>query len=114
VILITDDIKAKLLENGARVLNEPDFDPEPVVKLFTPDAGATWLIAAMYPDDEDILYGLCDMGVGSPEIGDVSLEELKGIRGKVGLPVERDLGFKAKMNLSAYARLADAECGIRA
>lgn len=114
MILITDDIKAKLLENGARVLNEPDFDPEPVVKFFTPDAGATWLIAAMYPDDEDILYGLCDMGVGSPEIGDVSLEELKEIRGKIGLPVERDLGFKAKMNLSAYGRLADAECGIRA
>jgi hypothetical protein len=114
VILITDEIKAKLLENGARVLNEPDFDPEPVVKFFTPDAGATWLVAAMYPDDQDILYGLCDLGLGYPELGDVSLEELKEIRGKMGLPVERDLGFKSKMTLSGYARLASAERGIRA
>lgn len=113
MILITDEIKAKLLENGAKLLDDPDFDPEPVVKFFTPDGGATWLIGAMYPDDEDILYGLCDLGVGFPELGDVSLSELQEIRGAVGLPVERDLHFVPRNRLSEYARLADAEGGIR-
>lgn len=113
LILITDEIKARLLENGARVLEDPDFDPQPVVKFFTPDAGATWLIAAMFPDDEDILYGLCDLGLGFPEIGDVSLTELLEIRGKMGLPVERDLGFRPTRTLNEYARLADADGGIR-
>ena len=30
-----------------------DFDPWPVVKLFTPDAGCTWLITAidLFPED---------------------------------------------------------------
>lgn len=32
-----------LLANGMRALEQPDFDPKPVVKLFTPDAGGTWL-----------------------------------------------------------------------
>jgi len=32
-------------------LQNPDFDPTPVVKLFTPDAGATWLLTEIEPDD---------------------------------------------------------------
>ena len=40
--LITDELRAKLLVNGRQSLADEGFDPPPVVKLFTPDAGATW------------------------------------------------------------------------
>jgi hypothetical protein len=38
---ITDEQRFLLLANGRESLQNPDFDPVPVVKLFTPDAGAT-------------------------------------------------------------------------
>jgi hypothetical protein len=101
--LITDETKAKLLENGVRMEIDEGFDPEPVVKFFTPDGSATWLISAMYPDAPDLLFGLCDLGLGHPELGDVSLSELLALRGRMGLPVERDLHFRARATLSEYA-----------
>ena len=39
-----------------------------------------------------------------PEIGWVSLGELATVRGGLGLPIERDLSFRAEKRLSAYAR----------
>lgn len=77
-------------------------DPYPVIKLFTPDANATWLITEVDPDEPDIAFGLCDLGAGFPELGSVSLTELRGVRGKAGLPIERDLHFQANKPLSAY------------
>lgn len=40
--LITDNIRATLLENGARFAEDPDFDPIPVA----PDGAATWTAPA--------------------------------------------------------------------
>ena len=95
-----------LLANGRESLENPDFDPAPVVKLFTPDAGATWLLTEIDPDDHDHAFGLCDLGMGMPELGWVSLDELAAVRGRLGLPIERDLSFRADKRLSAYAREA--------
>jgi Protein of unknown function (DUF2958) len=83
-------------------------DPFPVVKLFMPDAGATWLLTESDPDEPDRLFGLCDLGLGFPELGYVSLSEIKEIRGHLGLPVERDASFVANKPLSAYAEEARA------
>ena len=102
--LIPDEKRALLLANGRESLHNPDFDPAPVVKLFTPDAGATWLLTEIDPDDHDHAFGLCDLGLGVPELGWVSLQELATVRGRLGLPVERDLHFRAEKRLSAYAR----------
>lgn len=102
--LIPDEKRALLLANGRESLHNPDFDPAPVVKLFTPDAGATWLLTEIDPDDHDHAFGLCDLGLGAPELGWVSLQELATVRGRLGLPVERDLHFRAEKRLSAYAR----------
>jgi hypothetical protein len=101
--LLTDSIRAILLENGARFGQDPDFDPVPVVKLFTPDGAATWLIASAEPDEPDILFGLCDLGVGFPELGSVRLSEIAAISGLLGLAVERDTGFSPTKPMSAYA-----------
>ncbi|EMM6680950.1 DUF2958 domain-containing protein [Pseudomonas aeruginosa] len=102
--LITAEQRIVLLANGRESLENPDFDPAPVVKLFTPDGGATWLLTEIDPDDHDRAYGLCDLGLGDPEIGWVSLSELATVRGELGLPIERDLSFRAEKRLSAYAR----------
>ncbi len=83
-------------------------DHAPVVKLFTPDASATWLISEVDPDDPDRLFGLCDLGLGFPELGFVNLSEIIEVRGRLGLPVERDLHFIADRLLSAYTESARA------
>ena len=38
--LITDEQRTQLLANGRQSLEQENFDPTPVVKLFTPDAGS--------------------------------------------------------------------------
>ena len=104
--LISDELRAQLLANGRQSLTDEGFDPPPVVKLFTPDAGATWLLTEVDPDEDDRAFGLCDLGLGFPELGYVSLAELVAVRGRLGLAVERDLHFKADKPISAYAREA--------
>ena len=99
--LITKTQYDKLIKNGAESLVRV-CDHKPVVKLFTPDAGATWLLTEVNPGNPDIAFGLCDLGHGSPELGYVSLKEIAGIRGNIGLPVERDLYFKGEHPISWY------------
>ncbi|HEX3885387.1 MAG TPA: DUF2958 domain-containing protein [Stellaceae bacterium] len=101
--LLTPNQRAQLLANGAARADRGDHDPVPVVKLFTPDAGATWLLTELDPANDDIAFGLCDLGLGSPELGNVSLSELIRARGKLGLPVERDIHFRGDKPLSKYA-----------
>lgn len=92
----------KLLKNGSN----PDKDHPPVVKLFTPDAQCTWLISEINPDDPDTAFGLCDLGFGEPELGYIHLPEIEGLRGNLGLPVERDYSFEGKYPMSVYAHAA--------
>lgn len=101
---ITDEQRVLLLANGHESQQNPDFDPAPVLKLFTPDAGATWLLTEIDPEKQDHAFGLCDLGLGMPELGWVSRQELAAVRGRLGLPIERDLHFRAEKRLSAYAR----------
>jgi hypothetical protein len=56
--------------------------------------------------DGGLAFGLCDLGMGEPELGCVSLSELATVRGKLGLPVERDRHFEADKTISAYAEQA--------
>jgi hypothetical protein len=59
----------QLLANG-RAAEKDTLDPIPVVKLFTPDAGATWLLTEIEQDGGEFLgFGLCDLGLGAPELG---------------------------------------------
>ena len=101
-LLIPKAERERLLANGRRSAEDPSFDPFPVIKLFTPDGGATWLLSEIDPEAPDIAFGLCDLGLGFPELGTVSLAELASVRGRLGLPVERDRFFEAEKPLSAY------------
>ena len=110
MILLTKELKSKLLKNGdaqnRAACADKSIDHMPVVKLFTPDAQCTWLLTEIDPGQPDIAFGLCDLGIGSPELGYVSLTELAALRGRMGLPVERDRHFEADKPISEYAREA--------
>jgi hypothetical protein len=53
-----------------------------------------WYIAELDKNEGGIAFGHCDLGVGYPEWGEVSLTELEGVRSQYGIAaVERDLDF---------------------
>ena len=110
--LTTADQRAQLLANGAARAAGQSIDPLPVVRLFTPDAHATWLLAALDPADDDTAWGLIDLGIGMPELGTVKLSDLAGIVGPLQKPVLRDLYFRASRPLSEYVRLAQRDGSI--
>lgn len=96
----------QLLENGRKqaplkgTVDEIDFHP--VVKLFYPCGSATWLLTEIDPEDDDIAWGLCDLGMGCAEYGTISLSELRGFRGALGLGIERDRHWQPRAPISAY------------
>ncbi len=104
--LITAEQRLLLVTNGSVANMESLLDRPPVLKLFTPDAAGTWLICAIDPADGDRAWGLCDPGLGSPELGWVSLAELASVRGPLGFHVRRDDAFLPNASLRAYAREA--------
>ena len=70
-------------------------DNKALLKLFTPDAGATWKLSEVHEQESgDIhFFGMCDLGLGFAELGYVSLMEITGVKGALGLAVERDLYY---------------------
>jgi len=100
--LLLKNHKAKLLANHlANDGIEDTTDFKPVVKFFNPVGAATWLISEM--DENGIMFGLCDLGMGSPELGSVLLSELEEIVLPFGLGIERDMHFEANKTLTEYA-----------
>lgn len=107
--IFTAEVLRKLAANGKatrerdRRTSEPDHVP--VLKIFNPYGGATWLFTEI-DEDGDRLFGLCDLGSGFPELGYASrreLEDIRIVRGGYRLPLERDAWFKADKTLSEYA-----------
>ena len=104
--LITDEDREQLLANGQVLAEDHGVDPLPVVRLFTPDAHASWLLVCVDPVDGDTAYGLIDLGIGMPEVGTVRLSALASIVGPCKHGVMRDHYFQAARPLSGYVRLA--------
>lgn len=111
--LFTAAIVAKLVKNAAATaaaiaLDGKTPDHKPVVKIFSPTGSATWLLTELHKDGS--LFGLCDLGMGSPELGYVSRAELEALRSPhLRLPMERDLHFTADKGIRAYATEASAK-----
>ena len=100
--LFTDEQYEKLISNGT---NPAQISYPPVVKLFISWTDCCWLLTELDPDHPDIAFGLCDLGVGCPEVGYVSISELKAAQR--GLKVlERDTAFESEFPLIAYTRAA--------
>ncbi|OJX33943.1 MAG: hypothetical protein BGO74_16860 [Burkholderiales bacterium 68-12] len=102
----TEQQRTQMLANGAARARGQPIDPYPVVKLYTLDAPACWLLTELEADG-DRAYGLTDAGTGFPELGYVSLSALDGMRGPKGMRIVADPHFQARQPLSGY--LADAQ-----
>ena len=89
---------------------------KPVVKLFNPMGSQTWLLVSLKPDpddDREIAYGLCDLGMGFPELGYVSLKELREMKLPVScLGIERDLYITLDKTLREYTDIAKEQGAI--
>ena len=80
----------------------------PVVKFFA-SGSATWLLSELDPETGEA-FGVCDMGMGSPELGNVSLDKMCALGGTVRNPrrwVERDLWFRPSKTLTEYQAQAE-------
>jgi hypothetical protein len=102
VVLLPGALRGRLLANGQA---EDGTDPIPVVKFFNPVGPATWIITELMADG-DTLFGICDLGFGCPELGTVSLGELQSISLPFGLGIERDLWFRPRFTIAAFAEAA--------
>jgi hypothetical protein len=115
-ILLTRRDRERLERNGQRQKEAQErgeeLDLEPVVKLRTADGRCTWLLTEIYPDDRNLAFGLCDLGLGITELGDVDLAELARLRSPDGYPVMREPEFMASKTLSAYAEHAYRESRV--
>ena len=88
----------KLITNEVRQALKPlytyeDTHPKDLmvkVHFFTPDSSWDWFPYEW--DGEDVMFGF--VSGHYPELGYFSLSELESVRGKFGLPIERDLYFE--------------------
>lgn len=100
--LIPDDLMLKMMENHRDMAKTGKEDHYPVVKLFCIASPATWLLSEVDPMDKELAFGLCDLGMGFPELGYVSLDEIESM----GILIERDKWFDPKHTMSVYAEAA--------
>lgn len=109
MIVLPPELVMVLRANGlcarCAAAREQDFDPLPVLKLFSPVGAATWIVTEMDPDG-DTLFGLADLGFGCPELGSFSLAELFQVRLPFGLAIERDEHFEPLARLSVWTETA--------
>jgi len=89
--LLTEEIKHRL----PRLYSQENAGAAAivVVKFFCPWTSATWYITEGEERDGDVLlFGLCC--IHEDELGYVSLNEMRAIRGPGGLTIERDLHWR--------------------
>lgn len=99
----TEEQYKKLTDNGKP--ENCDQNHAPVVKLFLPYTNCVWLLSELDPEGNGIAFGLCDLGLGYPELGYVSLQELSGIT-NLSLSVTCDNSFEGKYPMSVYCDAA--------
>ena len=107
MILLTDDLRERLLANG----RDRGADHVPVAKFFDPLGEGVWL-ATELDADGDTLFGLADLGY--PELGSFSLEEMTSIRLPFDMGIERDILFSGDFPISGWAEAAREAGSIRA
>ena len=105
--LLTKAIAEQLYQNDQHVTETGDSPEFPVVKFFDPQSGASWYVTTGTPlideqatDDIDNaddwhLFGFATLGDAMcAEYGYTLLSTLVNHIGHLGLPIERDTGFK--------------------
>ena len=101
--LITREQFTLLLLNGAAYTADPDENAKPVIKLQSPSESETWLIASVNPNDPDIAYCLHTSSSGTPELKNISIEELTNYQHPVSdKKIERDISWRPEKSLKEY------------
>ena len=106
-MLLTRAIRRKLEANYAAAQSDKT-DLRPVVKFFHAYGAATWLIQDIDPDGR--MYGLCDLGMGYPELGYVDLQEMEDLRATINgrkfafQAIERDTSWTPEKSTLEYAQ----------
>ena len=108
--IFTKAILSKLKSNFAATqkANGEEITHKPVIKVFNPYGSQTWLFSE-YDEESDLLFGLCDLGMGSPELGYQARAEIEEFRVNMGgckLPFERDAHWTPNGKLLEYAEAA--------
>lgn len=75
MLIISDEQAQKLIDNGLR--NSPQHDIEPVIFLYQPCTGNSFLLTEIYPTNPDFAYALCDLGYDTPVFEYVDLRVLE-------------------------------------
>ncbi len=84
MLKIPDNLMQALREAGDQKVDKI------VCKVFNPCGGQTWLLTSLDPEDDNILWGFCDLGMGCVEYGTVYLSDLLNHRGPLGIGLEID------------------------
>ncbi|CAG5016673.1 hypothetical protein DYBT9275_05605 [Dyadobacter sp. CECT 9275] len=105
--MIPDNLKEIMIHNAQEVQNGLGKDHEPVVKLHSRYGKAIWLLSELDPANQ-IAFGLCDLGTGTPELSYVSITDLESIKhARLKVPmVEMDQAFEGKYPMSVYVAAA--------
>jgi len=86
--LLTNELRRKLPSLGSQ--DGKGSKAVVLARFFTPDAGWTWnAIEGQEEGNDFMFFGLVEGQF--KELGYFSLAELQGVRGPMGLPIERDL-----------------------
>ena len=105
--LITKEQRKRMIENHRA--REDRHNRPPVVKLFDPYGGSTWLLSSIeFRDGEGIAYGIGDLNLGCPELGEVSLKELEELRYCGNQRIERDKWWNPDGTLDEYHQASRA------
>lgn len=101
--LFTDEQRTQLLKNGI----DRDKDHPPVVRLYMSNTSCTWLISEIYGDGTDYAFGLCDLGMGFPELGYCYLSEILDAENRFrGMKLFCDNEFRSNYPMSTYQAAA--------
>ena len=96
--LLTKEIERKLRKNAET--RPRNMGNAPVVKFF---GGPYTAVFTELDADGDTLFGLADLGRGTPELGYASLKEIASVKfPPFGLGIERDMYFKTNKSLEEY------------
>ena len=105
--MIPENLTEIMVHNYQEVQTGLATDHEPVVKLHSKYGKAIWLLSELDPTN-NIAFGLCDLGQGTPELSYVSIEHLESIKhARLKVPmVEIDPKFDGKFPMSVYKEAA--------
>jgi len=96
-VYIPDELRAKI---PALYATERNPDATAWVRLFTPDSSWTWYVVEY--DGDDTCFGYVEGH--AKELGYFLLSDIACARGRLGLPVERDLFFTPRPLFEVRAR----------